>query len=329
MEPDWYYAQNNEQKGPVTGAELLALEGSGLVGPGTLVWKAGLAGWQPWSMVASEVRSAAGVALAGAETPGRRLEEVAVCAYSGETRPLSLMVKYGDRWVALEHKEAFLQSLREGAPVARMVGVGEMQYVGFWWRVLGAILDVLVLLIPNILVGMPYYVMSFRKAMASSGTPSVDPLHEFKTMDGMMVVAYVAAMVGNFLIPLLYDTWMVGRFGGTVGKMVIGARVAKPGGEPLTYWQALGRGGAKVLNVLIWVVPANVAMIVGSILSFGTGVQSGMPDKVPVAMMVGVAIMFLWFIFGGFGYYMAGWTQKKQALHDKMARTVVLRKNPV
>ena len=267
--------------------------------------------------------------MAEAESTGLRAEEVAVCAFSGQPRPLSLMVKYGDRWVAIEHKEAFLQSLREGAPVARMAGVGEMQYVGFWWRVLGAILDVLVLLIPNILVAMPYYVMSFRKAMASSGTPSIDPLNEFKTMNGLMVVAYVAAMVGNFLIPLMYDTWMVGRFGATVGKMVIGARVAKLGGEPLTYWQALGRGGAKVLNVLIWVLPANLAMIIGSILSFGTEVKPGMPDELPVAMMVGMVIMMLWFVFGGFGYYMAGWTRKKQALHDKMARTVVVRKNPV
>ena len=78
--------------------------------------------------------------MAEAESTGLRAEEVAVCAFSGQPRPLSLMVKYGDRWVAIEHKEAFLQSLREGAPVARMAGVGEMQYVGFWWRVLGAIL---------------------------------------------------------------------------------------------------------------------------------------------------------------------------------------------
>lgn len=328
MDPDWYYAQNNEQKGPVAGTELMALERSGLLLPGTLVWKTGLAGWQPWSSVAAEVRSAAGVAAAPVEGAGRAPEEVAVCAYSGQTRPISLMVKYGDRWVALEQKEAFLQSLREGTSVGRMAGVGEFQYIGFWWRVLALIVDFLVVLVPCILVAVPYYYLTFKKAFAGMVTPSMDPLHEFKTMSGAMVVAYVVAMVGNLLIPLGYDTWMHGKFGATVGKLAIGARVAKPGGEPLTYRQSLGRSGAKLLNILIWVVPANIAMVVGSIMSFGTGVQSGMPKDVPVAMLVGLLVALLWLLFGLFGFYMAGWTRRKQALHDKMARTVVVKRNP-
>jgi uncharacterized RDD family membrane protein YckC len=327
MQPDWYYAHNNEQKGPVTGTELLALERSGLVRPSTLVWKAGMAAWEPWSSLADGVRAAAGQPL-GVEERAPAIEDVAVCAYSGQVHPVSLMVKYGDRWVALEHKEAFLQSLREGAPVARMAGVGELQYVGFWWRLLAQILDMLVLMVPCILVAMPYYYMSIKKALQSGATASVDPLHEFKTMDAPMIVAYVVAMVGNFLIPALYETWMVGKFGTTVGKLAVGARVVKAGGEALTYLQALGRSGAKLLNVLIWVVPGNIAMIVGSVVSFGTGVQSGVPEDVPVAMLVGLGVMMLWFVVGGFGYYMAGWTRRKQALHDLMARTVVVRKNP-
>ena len=328
MDADWYYAHQNEQRGPASGSELLALERSGLLQPGTLVWKPGMAAWQPWSSVAAEVRTAAGVA-AVADPAGPGGGEVAVCAYSGQTRPISLMVKYGDRWVALEHKEAFLQSLREGAPVARMAGVGELQFVGFWWRVLAMIIDVFVLMLPNMLVALPYYYMAIKKALGGGMTPSVDPLHEFKTMDAGMVAAYVFMVLGNMLIPLVYNTLMVGKFGATVGKMAIGARVAKPSGEPLTYLQALGRAGAKLLNMLVWVVPGTVAFVAGSVISFGSGLQSGTPKEVPVAMLVGMLVMMLWSVFGGFGYYMAGWTRMKQALHDKIARTVVVRKNPV
>lgn len=331
MDADWYYAHQNEQRGPVSGSELLALERSGLLMPGTLVWKPGLASWQPWSSVAAEVRAAAGVAAAtsSADAAGPVAGEVAVCAFSGQTRPISLMVKYGDRWVALEHKEAFLQSLREGAPVARMAGVGELQYVGFWWRVLAMIVDVMVLMLPNMLVALPYYYMAIKKALGRGMAPSVDPLHEFKSMDAAMVAAYVFMVLGNLLIPLVYNTVMVGRFGATVGKMAIGARVAKPSGEPLTYLQALGRAGAKLLNMLIWVVPGTIAFVVGSVISFGSGLQSAAPKDVPVAMLVGMLVMMLWYVFGGFGYYMAGWTRMKQALHDKIARTVVVRKNPL
>jgi len=329
MANDWYYAQNNEQKGPASGEELLALERSGLLLPSTLVWKAGLPNWEPWSSVAADVRSAATLAGPAADRPGPPPGEVAVCAYSGQTRPLSLMVKYGDRWVGLEHKDAFLQSLREGAPVARMAGVDELQYVGFWWRVLALIIDGFVLMIPNLLVASPYYYLTFKKAMANGPAASVDPLQEYKNMDATMIVAYVGSMVGGFLIALVYETWMVGKYGGTVGKLTIGARVAKPDGERLTYLQSFGRYGAKLLNGLIWVGPAYAAMIVGSLMSFGAGAKSGAAAGMPVAMMVGMGIMLLWFAVGGFGYYMAGWTKRRQALHDKIARTVVVKKNPV
>lgn len=338
MEPDWYYAHHNEPRGPITGSELLALERSGVLQPGTLVWRTGLASWQPWSSVADHVRVAAaggvdvrsaGPPVVPAETGGPAAVEMAVCAYSGQTRPISLMVRYGDRWVSLEHKQAFLQSLREGTPVSRMAGVGELSYVGFWWRTLAMVVDVLVLMIPNALVALPYYYMAFRKALAGGLATTTDPLHEFKTMDGPMVAAYVLMMLGNMFIPLIYNTLMVGRFGATVGKMAIGARVVKPSGEPLTYLQALGRGGAKLLNMLIWGVPGTIAFVVGSVISFGSGVGTGGGEELPVAMLAGLLVMLVWSVVGGFGYYMAGWTRRKQALHDLIARTVVVKKFPV
>lgn len=324
MEAVWYYAENNEQRGPVSGLELLALEQSGRLRAASLVWQAGMANWQPWSSVAPSVRSAAG--LAG-EAP---LEEVAVCAYSGQTRPLSLMVRYGDRWVALEYKEAFLQSLREGAPVARMAGVNEIQYVGFWWRVLAMIIDAFVLMVPNLLVAAPYYYLYFKKAFAGGLRPNPDPFAEMRNMEPIMVVAYVGSIVGSFLISMAYETWMVGKWSATVGKMVIGARVTKVGGETLTYLQALGRFGAKLVNMLIWIVPSYGLMILGVLATagmFGTGGKDS--NAAPILFVVCFVVAMLWSLAGAFGYYMAGWTQRKQALHDKMARTVVVKKHPV
>ena len=325
MDDAWYYAHDSRQLGPASGRELLALERSGLLRSDSLVWKAGMPQWQPWAAVAPEVRARAGDVVADG---GGAAQPMAVCAYSGRPRPVSEMVAYGDRWVAIEHKELFLQSLREGMPLARLAGVGEFQYVGFWWRVLAMIVDVFVLMVPNLLAAAPYYYLLIRQMVEKRPTPTMDPLNQFKTMDAPMVVAYVFMTVASLLIPVAYDTWMQVRFGGTVGKLLIGARVAKPGGERLTYRQSLGRAGAKLLNMLIWAIPATVAFVVGSLMSFGTGASSQVPKDVPVAMLVGLAVMMIWYVVGGFGYYMAGWTRKKQALHDLMAKTVVMKRNP-
>ncbi len=43
----WYYAQDDEQKGPVSAAELRQLASSGRIGPQNLVWKEGMEDWAP------------------------------------------------------------------------------------------------------------------------------------------------------------------------------------------------------------------------------------------------------------------------------------------
>src|SRR5262245_2199514 len=45
---EWYYAVGGEQKGPVSDQELQRLAQQGAVTPQTLVWREGMAGWQPY-----------------------------------------------------------------------------------------------------------------------------------------------------------------------------------------------------------------------------------------------------------------------------------------
>lgn len=49
---DWYYAENNEQRGPVLESELKGLLAGKLPGE-TLVWKEGMSNWTPASQVSS------------------------------------------------------------------------------------------------------------------------------------------------------------------------------------------------------------------------------------------------------------------------------------
>ena len=48
---NWYYAEAGEQRGPITDAELRDLAKAGAVRDGTLVWREGMASWQPYGQV--------------------------------------------------------------------------------------------------------------------------------------------------------------------------------------------------------------------------------------------------------------------------------------
>lgn len=48
----WYYAKDGTRLGPITDTALGDLVRQGTIGPTTLVWRAGMADWQPWAQVA-------------------------------------------------------------------------------------------------------------------------------------------------------------------------------------------------------------------------------------------------------------------------------------
>jgi len=318
MADQWYYALHNEQKGPCTSAEMLALEAAGLVVPSTLVWKQGMPQWEPWESVADGVRSSAQAVTASGEP-------LAVCAYSQEVLPVSEMVRYGDRWVAAQHKDLFLQSLREGGGLTSQSGPGGAEPVGFWWRVLGATIDWGIKLIPSMAVFVPYYFLFFQQIISGqSAAPSANPMDTFNAMTGMMIGAYVLGVLGQIGISIFYETWMVGKYGATVGKMALGLRVLRVDGGRVTYWRALGRWAAKMLNMIIWFVPMYGLMAVGFAFMLPALNQGG-DSSASWVFAVPMILAVLWMFGGGIGYYMVGWTKEKKGLHDIISATRVVR----
>src|SRR5262245_48230408 len=47
MADTWYYAQNGQQYGPVSGSQLQQLAAAGNIQPADLVWQEGMANWAP------------------------------------------------------------------------------------------------------------------------------------------------------------------------------------------------------------------------------------------------------------------------------------------
>ena len=103
---NWYYASNNEQKGPVDQTEFERLIQSGVVTGSTLVWREGLVDWQPYG----ELGAAASAPPPQFDTakPG------AVCSECGRMFALDEMIRLGSGFVCASCKPIAMQKLREG-----------------------------------------------------------------------------------------------------------------------------------------------------------------------------------------------------------------------
>lgn len=107
----WYYAENNERRGPVDDDVFDGLVRSGAILPDTLVWREGMQNWTAFSQ--------AGYAPAAAEAaPPEAPGEMGVCSESGRILPRSELVEIEGRLVSAEYKDIVLQRLREGVGAA-------------------------------------------------------------------------------------------------------------------------------------------------------------------------------------------------------------------
>ncbi len=120
---NWYYALNGQQSGPVSEQQLMQLAAAGTIQAGTLIWRDGMADWQPLS-VAMPAALAGGTLTADAP-------------------------QIGGVAVPLAQKDIVVQQMREG--VQPMVA-GAVEYAGFWIRFVAKFIDGLILLVPNMTV---------------------------------------------------------------------------------------------------------------------------------------------------------------------------------
>jgi hypothetical protein len=104
---NWFYAHEGKQIGPVTEEEFQQLRASGVIAAGTLVWREGLANWQPLG----ELTAPAAPTPPPALNPGA---VALVCSGCGQAFPADEVVRLGDGFVCATCKPVALQRLREG-----------------------------------------------------------------------------------------------------------------------------------------------------------------------------------------------------------------------
>jgi uncharacterized RDD family membrane protein YckC len=310
----WFYTDAEAtQQGPVDEATLLAYNRDGTIQAGTLVWHEGMEEWKPFRDVAGPLF---GVSEEG--VPAR----IGVCAHSSQVYPLEEMIPYGEALIGLEHKDAFIQQLMETGTVEVADATEKrFEYVGFWWRALSSFLDYLIKMIPSWICMVPYYVVMFS---SSAESMEEGPVAGFTIA---MAVAYGLGMLGMLAVSIFYETWMVGKYQGTLGKLIIGARVVNPDGSRLTYKKAFLRWLAKKpLNYVIMYLPAGIALalVMGGVIGISRETEEA--ATFGMAMVSGLFIYFAILAVCSGVYWMAAFDEEKRALHDRVSGTRVIRK---
>jgi hypothetical protein len=96
---NWFYAEGNQQNGPVSDSQLEELLSSGKITHATLVWHEGMPEWQPLN-----------VARSSAADPGT------VCIECGKSFPPDELIRLNNASVCAQCKPVFLQRMAENAP---------------------------------------------------------------------------------------------------------------------------------------------------------------------------------------------------------------------
>jgi len=209
---EWYYAENNERRGPLGATELNDLIRSGRITPATQVWREGWPGWRAFS----EAGDLTGDNVAGTEN----------CVECHRSFPTSEMVQYSGQWVCPTCKPIFFQKVKEGIEPSEA-----MEYGGFWIRFLAKFID-------GIILGVAAFGVQLPLASLMRNPD--------RAMAGILIGWFI-----SMLIRLAYTTFLTGKYGATVGKMACGLKVVTPTGGKIGYGVACGRFFAELLSGLI------------------------------------------------------------------------------
>jgi uncharacterized RDD family membrane protein YckC len=308
----WYYASGGQQLGPVDEAALDDLVRQGVVRDETLIWKSGMAGWQPHGTVRPRAAvpvpapAAAPLQAAPMNSPAAQpAVETRYCSECGRPHPANQLYTMGTAAVCASCYPAYMQrtSMPQGgaqmpqtgsamqpmgAPMQQMgaphmgmpmqmAGGGRWRFGGFWIRFLARIIDGILVGIVSTIIRLPLAMLMGGGAILSGIGRDSDPsaaLAALPMIFGLMGVSFLIQIA----LGLVYEVYFLTTRGATVGKMALGLRVVTAEGGPISIGLAAGRFFASYLSGMILLI----------------------------------------------GYIMAGFDLEKRSLHDRICNTRVI-----
>ena len=237
---NWYYAKDGQQAGPVEEAQLEELARTGQIRPETLVWREGMANWQPYSEAKPEVAQASGAA-----------RPQAVCAECGRLFPVEETIQYGTTRVCAGCKPIFMQKLAEGARVE-----GGLHYASIGTRFAAVFLDGIILFGVNTAINLAAGLGVVGSNAASSAHPG-------------MTLLLTGIQIG---IAMAYEIVLIGKYGATLGKRACKIHVVTADGGKVSYGRAAGRYFAKLLS--------GFTCLIGYIIAFFDEEKRALHDRI-------------------------------------------------
>ena len=220
----WHYIEKGQQAGPATREQLAQLFNEGRIDGETLVWEPGQNDWRPYREVFISTTPPPLPDNSPAVIPGE-----VFCAECGKNFPVEETIRHGDVHVCAGCKPFFLQKLSEGARLR----TGALNLANIGTRFAAVFLDGLLLGVINITIQL------------IAGVPLLpSPGLRHAPTGGLQITLLVI----NTIIAVSYDTYFIGKYGATLGKMACKIKVVTADGGKVSYARALGRHFAKLLS---------------------------------------------------------------------------------
>jgi uncharacterized RDD family membrane protein YckC len=221
----WYYADAGRQVGPVEEPALDDLVRAGVVRDDTLVWREGMANWQPHGAVRGPKPPVPMPAVPiGADS--------SFCSECGRPFPTNQLVAIGNANVCAQCKPLYLQRMREGGQA-----IGARRYAGFWIRFVAWLIDAVIVTIVGFIINLPLRMLASYKLLN-------DPATIFSAGAGILGLVTLI----NLLLWFAYTVYFISTRGATPGKLILGLKIVRSDGSPVTAGRAIGRGFGWLLS---------------------------------------------------------------------------------
>ncbi len=225
----WYYIEESRKIGPITKADLFQLVKRKKVNARTPVWRPGMPKALELGLLVKrqlKKKPAAGVST-------QQPVPTATCAECKESFAQGDMIRFKELWICGACKPVFFQKIKEGVPVE-----GSLAYAGFWIRFAAVFIDGLILAMLNMVFMLP---LGFFMSASVANR-------------GVFFAAYAFLMLLQYAVPAIYESWFIGKFAATPGKMACKLKVVLPDGGRVSYPRAIGRHFAKWISYFILLI---------------------------------------------------------------------------
>ncbi|GAB3337858.1 RDD family protein [Marilutibacter aestuarii] len=224
----WYYSDDDRNRqGPVDASTLAGLHESGQLAVDALVWREGMAQWQPWRAMAHEVLGPD----ASAAAPAAPTVTDGMDPYNSAPAPLAS--PYAPPASTLTDLGGFQAG-------------GEVVYAGFWKRVAAYMIDSFAVGVVSWIVQMVVMAVFFG---VSAGALAGDSA-------GLLAGGVMGILVGMVIVPLALQAVYFAAFHAsarqaTLGKMAVGIKVTSDDGHRISFARGIGRYFGVILGSLL------------------------------------------------------------------------------